>query len=234
MLRIVKLPEARRTELLDSALKLFLQRGYENTTVSDVIAAVGVSKGAFYHYFASKEDLLEALSQRFAEELLVAARDLLEDPTLNAYERLTLYLERARRTKLELAPAVWATFAPIFRPENLLLFHRIVAAIRTVMTPVFTRIIEEGIAERSFATPDAAGAAEVLLMLSAGNHDAMQAIIAARDDAALTRATAALEQRMAVLGITADRLLGLPDGSVRFAEPGYAAALLAARRSAAR
>lgn len=234
MLRIVKPPEARRKELLDSSLRLFLQRGYETTSVNDLIAEVGVSKGAFYHYFASKEDLLEALAQRFADELLVAAKDLLEDPTLNAYERLSGYLEQARRTKLELAPAVWATFAPIFRPENLLLYHRLHNAVRSIMTPVFTRIIEEGIAEKSFDTPDARGAAEIILMLGAGTYDAMQAIIVADSDTELARATASLEQRLHVLGIAADRLLGLPDGSIRFAEQGYTAAVLAARKAAAR
>jgi AcrR family transcriptional regulator len=234
MLRIVKSPETRRKELLDSSLKLFLQRGYENTTVNDLIAEVGVSKGAFYHYFASKEDLLEALAQRFAQELLVAAKDLLEDPTLNAYERLSGYLERARRTKIGLAPAVWATFAPIFRPENLLLYHRLHNAVRSIMTPVFTRIIEEGIAERSFDAPDARGAAEIILMLGAGTYDAMQAIIAAEGDIELARATAALDKRLQVLGVAADRLLGLPDGSIRYAEPGYTDALLAARRAARR
>lgn len=233
MLRIVKPPEARRKELLDSALKLFLAQGYDQTTIDDLVSDVGVSKGAFYHYFASKEDLLEALAQRFAEELLVAARDLLEDPTLNAYERLSGYLEHARRTKFELAPAVWATFAPIFRPENLLLYHRLHNAIRSIMTPVFTRIIEEGIEERSFDTPDARGAAEIILMLGSGTYDAMQAIIAADGDLALERAAAALDKRLHLLGIAADRLLGLPDGSIRFAEESHAAAVLAARRAAA-
>lgn len=232
MLRIVKTPEARRKELLDCSLKLFFQRGYDNTTINDLIEAVGVSKGAFYHYFASKEDLLEALAQRFAGELLVAAEDLLEDPTLNAYERLSGYLEHARRTKLELAPAVWATFAPIFRPENLLLYHRLHNAVRSMMIPVFTRIIEEGIAEKSFDTPDARGAAEIILMLGAGTYDAMQAIIAADGESEVARATAALDRRLQVLGIAADRLLGLPDGSIRFADQGYIAAVLSARRAA--
>src|SRR5208283_202867 len=64
--RIVKPPAQRREELLDCAQELFLGLGYDNTTVNDVIARAGVSKGAFYHYFTSKEAMLEALAERFA------------------------------------------------------------------------------------------------------------------------------------------------------------------------
>ena len=68
--RIVKPPGQRREELLDCAQALFLARGYDNTTINDVIARAGVSKGAFYHYFTSKEAMLEALAERFARRSL--------------------------------------------------------------------------------------------------------------------------------------------------------------------
>ena len=62
MPRVIKHPELRRSEILDCAQSLFLARGYDCASLNDVIAAVGLSKGAFYHYFASKEALLEALA----------------------------------------------------------------------------------------------------------------------------------------------------------------------------
>ncbi|MGN6101053.1 MAG: TetR/AcrR family transcriptional regulator, partial [Devosia sp.] len=60
-MRIVKSAGLRRQELLDIALKLFATRGYDETSVNDVIEAAGLSKGAFYHHFSSKEDLMKAL-----------------------------------------------------------------------------------------------------------------------------------------------------------------------------
>ena len=62
----------RRLELVDLAQRLFLERGYERTTVNDVIDAAGVSKGAFYHHFRAKEELLEAIAERFARQSLKA------------------------------------------------------------------------------------------------------------------------------------------------------------------
>ncbi|MGH3469983.1 MAG: TetR/AcrR family transcriptional regulator [Thermocrispum sp.] len=50
--------------LLTAATKLFAQRGFEGTSVQDVVEAAGVTKGAMYHYFASKEDLLAEIYGR--------------------------------------------------------------------------------------------------------------------------------------------------------------------------
>ena len=51
-------PDTRPRELLDAALRVFAERGYRNTSIDDVAHAAGVTKGAVYHYFATKEDLL--------------------------------------------------------------------------------------------------------------------------------------------------------------------------------
>ena len=45
-------PQERKKDFLDTALKLFNEKGYEKTTFDDIIKAMGVSKGAFYNYFA--------------------------------------------------------------------------------------------------------------------------------------------------------------------------------------
>ncbi len=49
MARIVKAPDERRTEFIETAQALFYTKGYERTSVNDIIEAVGVSKGAFYY-----------------------------------------------------------------------------------------------------------------------------------------------------------------------------------------
>src|SRR5215475_13339333 len=90
--RIVKAPAVRRAEFIDCAQRLFLGKGYERTTINDVIAAAGVSKGAFYHHFRAKEDLLEAIAARFAEQSLAYATEVQSDASLNALQRLNKLL----------------------------------------------------------------------------------------------------------------------------------------------
>ncbi len=78
--------EKSRKRLMDNALELFAVDGYENTSISDIANKAGVAKGTLYHYFKSKEDLLQAIFGRGAEEIeqimTIARQD--GDP----YERL--------------------------------------------------------------------------------------------------------------------------------------------------
>ncbi len=59
--------DEKRQELLNAAERLFCQQGYEKTSVQDILSATVLSKGGFYHHFASKEEVLTALCERRAE-----------------------------------------------------------------------------------------------------------------------------------------------------------------------
>lgn len=76
MQRRTKRPESRRRELLDAALKLFVERGVADPTVADITEAAGSAKGTFYRYFESKDDLIAALQEDYTNELseLLATR----------------------------------------------------------------------------------------------------------------------------------------------------------------
>jgi AcrR family transcriptional regulator len=87
-----------KTELLDRAMQLFSQRGYDAVGVREVVEAVGVTKPTLYHYFDSKRGLLEALLRREGGQML--------ERTLRAatYQGdLVLTLENIVRTYFELA-----------------------------------------------------------------------------------------------------------------------------------
>ncbi|MFN3955552.1 MAG: TetR/AcrR family transcriptional regulator [Pararhodobacter sp.] len=64
-----------RDDLLAIAFRLFLTKGYENTSMQDLARASGLSKGAFHHYFPRKQDLLDACIARFFHEFLPATDD---------------------------------------------------------------------------------------------------------------------------------------------------------------
>ena len=69
--------EEKRQELLNAAEKLFCARGYESASVQDILTAAGMSKGGFYHHFASKEDVMKALCARRAERSAAYTVELL-------------------------------------------------------------------------------------------------------------------------------------------------------------
>ncbi|EFO80050.1 transcriptional regulator, TetR family [Oscillochloris trichoides DG-6] len=72
----------KRSEILDATRKLLYRKGYDQITIKDVIDEVQISKGAFYHYFDSKQALLEALLERMRTESERLFRDIIGDTSL--------------------------------------------------------------------------------------------------------------------------------------------------------
>jgi AcrR family transcriptional regulator len=72
-------PAVRRRQILDAAVALFLDHGYEDTTVASVARSAGIATGTVYMYFASKEHLLEALHDEFHDKLRAAVLDVADE-----------------------------------------------------------------------------------------------------------------------------------------------------------
>ena len=216
--RIVKVAEVRREELLDVAQSQFGTKGYDATSVTDIIVAVGISKGAFYHHFASKEALLEALACRHAQLATAQTHEVLDDPTLDSFSKLIGFLGIMRGNKLRHAAELRATFEPLFRPENFELFERTNRAVNGVVLPLLTRLITEGVAEQTFDTPDPENAAATILHLLTSNRPLITELYLTRDRLTFERLARQLMVKLTYLGTVIDRILGLPEGSIELAD----------------
>ena len=73
-------------KIVSAAWQLFYQQGYDDTTIDEIVEASGTSRGSFYHYFTSKDDLLTSLSYLFDEKY----EELMEtmDPALSPLDKL--------------------------------------------------------------------------------------------------------------------------------------------------
>lgn len=81
-----KFPERTVEKILDCAYHLFVEKGYDKTTIQDIVMRLGMSKGAIYHHFKAKEEILEALSNRSFSHRHPKASEM--DPTMNGLERI--------------------------------------------------------------------------------------------------------------------------------------------------
>jgi AcrR family transcriptional regulator len=224
---VKKAADVRRGELLDAAQTLFFSKGYEATTVADIMERAGVSKGGFYHHFSTKEDLLEALATRMAAESLKHLQPIIEERGFDAVARMNAILSQSRQLKVEDAAAIRAAFDTAFKPENIVLYHRLNQAVSQVMLPLFANILQQGKAEGLFRIDDPATTAEIILQLGSSTRDAVARAIEASGTSHADEAAAALDERLRQHGIAIDRILGLPDGTIAFAEPGFSSAVMA-------
>lgn len=70
MVRTTKLPEERKQEITEAALKLFSEKGYENTTIQNIADYLNIATGLCYRYFKSKQEIFLAASELYASKAI--------------------------------------------------------------------------------------------------------------------------------------------------------------------
>lgn len=212
-------PEVRRGAILDAAQRLFLAQGWDAVTIADVTGDAGISKGGFYHHFASKEELAAGLIERFTREEIEAAQAIHAATPGDALARFNAFLAESGRWKPERGPQVRFFVDAMLRPGNDLLFHRISTAASAEIRPVLCEMIAGGVAEGRFDVPDADLATEAILALAPGRRPVAEAAIRAAGAGDVEGGTRLLVARMTAEGALIDRMLGLPEGSVTMPGP---------------
>lgn len=163
MSRIVKDAEVRRTEILDTAQYLYYGKGYEQTSVQDIIDEVGIAKGTFYHYFDSKQDLLSALVDRTADQTVQKLVPMINDERLGALEKFDRFIADSVEMKLENRDVLRQFMEVYYREDNALMRERTqMESVRRV-APLLAQVIRQGVAEGAFATTYPDICAEIVL-----------------------------------------------------------------------
>ncbi|MEY8325103.1 TetR/AcrR family transcriptional regulator [Lachnospiraceae bacterium 54-11] len=159
-----KYPEETVNLILDVSFRLFMEKGYEHTSIQDIIDNLGgLSKGAIYHHFKSKEDILEAVTNRMTEEsnrLLAVIRDRTD---LNGKEKLAMMfrnsLLRPEQNKIfQVAPNISSSPGLLFS----MLHDTVDVVTPDYMLPVFL----QGVADGSIKTDYPKELAELIMLLA--------------------------------------------------------------------
>ena len=87
-MRIVKAHDERKNEIIDTAQNLFLTKGYSACSVAEIIDAIGIAKGTFYHYFKSKEEVLDAIVDKGTDMIVNRIYKVLRDDKLDYIEKI--------------------------------------------------------------------------------------------------------------------------------------------------
>ncbi|MEK4980054.1 TetR/AcrR family transcriptional regulator [Bacillus sp. FSL K6-6540] len=150
-MRIVKKAEERKNEILDAADALFGQKGFDGTSTNDILEKVGIARGTLYHHFKSKEDIMDALIDRYTVRLLDRAQAIALDKSIPVIERIirvvmSLNISGDGESSKEI-------MEHIHKPQNALMHQKIHKVIINGVPPILTDIIREGIEQGLFSTP---------------------------------------------------------------------------------
>lgn len=155
-----KYPEETVEKILTAAKRLFLEKGYEKTTIQDIVDQLGgLTKGAVYHHFKSKEEIMDAVTEKMFWD---------NDPfeKVRGREDLTGLEKMKEVIRLTQEPD-WSSLARQSMPilKNPKLLAKCIEDNQRIATPRWLALIEEGIADGSIRTEYPREAAELLTLL---------------------------------------------------------------------
>lgn len=158
---VKKQPQQWRKEILEAAKELFLSKGYEETSVTDIMEMAGGAKGMFYRFFQSKEEVMHALGDElfFRNNPFEAVK---ERTDLNGLGKIreVLALNRADEER----ESINAQAVAILKDPHIL--AAAIEANRRVLTPLWFELIEEGRRDGSIKTAYARELSELLPLIN--------------------------------------------------------------------
>lgn len=158
MPRIVKKAAERREEIIRTARDLFLANEYDKTTMHDVMKRLKIAKGTIYHYFESKEALLEAVVVDMIDTRLSEIMNSLNGSTEDALAKIRMLIDRSN---MEIGHK--ALQDSLHRPANAALHVRLLAETINKLAPIYENIIRQGCTEGVFYTEHPRECAEFIL-----------------------------------------------------------------------
>jgi AcrR family transcriptional regulator len=151
----------KKQEILTSIWNILLKYGYEQMTISIIIKELSISRGAFYHYFQSKEECVDAAIEDYVNRSVSILNNM-----DNHSECAAIRLQEAIRNGIELFHSNIEEEQVINRPENAVFHQKLMIAFTKCMAQFYSSIIQDGIKTNEFETPYPLEVAEMLLTLS--------------------------------------------------------------------
>ena len=199
----------RKTEILDIAERLFLEKGYEKTTINDILIASGMAKGSLYYHFKSKEDVLDGIIERIAEQITLKAQAIANDPALTAHEKIFHIIASSDIS----GTSNEQVLEELHKSSNALLHQKSIVQTLHAIAPIMAGVVEQGIQEGIYSTQYPLESVEILLIAGQFIFDA--GIFSWTPEEAQAKMLAFISITESVLGAAPGSFLFLIEGGSR-------------------
>lgn len=140
--------DKRKTEILNVTRKLINEKGLSNTSTNDIVRELGISRGALYHHFESKDAILDALVEQTSADIYERAREIARDKSVPTVERI---LKTVMSLSLN-SDSEHGVLEHLNSPNNILLHQKVQKEMLITLPCIFAEIVEDGNKEGIFNT----------------------------------------------------------------------------------
>ena len=161
----MKKGEKRKKMLLKIAYDLFLTKGYDNTSVDEIIEKAQIAKGTYYYYFQSKEQMLEEVIDMMIKNEVKMAEQIIRTD-ISVPQKIVGILTSMKPTEEE--QPIKNT---LFKEENVLMHHKVRKKLIDTLTPLLSEVIKEGVNEGIFKCDNIPERVKMLLIISDGTFN---------------------------------------------------------------
>jgi hypothetical protein len=185
---------------LDMAFSLFLEKGYDNTSISDILSKLDIARGTLYYHFESKEAIMDAIIERSAKSIVEEAQSIVLKKELSAYEKIFALFSGTSMKRMSGGDLI---IDYLNQPQNALFHEKSNRSVIQKITPILGDIIKEGVDEGSFTNDFPYESAELILTMIMGFMDVTFEAMDEND----------LNRRLEGLLYNMERMLGAKEGS---------------------
>ena len=190
----------KKEQILDVSLALFLEKGYDNTSISDILSKLDIARGTLYYHFESKEAIMDMIIERSAKQIVEDAEKIVLQEELTVYEKMFSLFASMSMKRLAGGDLM---IDYLNQPQNALFHEKSNRAFMKNITPLLGEIIKEGFEEGLFDNIFPYESAETILIMIMGFVDGQYEQLNKND----------LERQVESLLYNMERVLGAKEGS---------------------
>lgn len=164
---VAKKGDLRKQEFMETAIRIFKTKGYEKTSINDILKEMQITKGAFYYYFDSKEALLEEIVNCLIDDIHLKVKEIVERNDLSTVEKLKQIFLATNQCRQDNQTTYLQLYELQKKDENAFIARKFLQKALSVNLAHIQAIIAKGVAEGVFQTSSPREAAELYIRLAA-------------------------------------------------------------------
>ena len=192
--------KSKKEQILDVSLSLFLEKGYDNTSISDILSNLNIARGTLYYHFESKEAIMDEIIERSIKSVIEEAKGIVFRQGMTVQEKMFTLFSSTSMRRLSGRELM---IDYLNQPQNALLHEKINRSFIQKIVPILGDIIKEGVEEGTFINAYPYESAELILVMIIGFMDVYYEKMDEND----------IKHRTESLLYNMERILGVKEGS---------------------